>query len=40
MSWRQILYSLFILLVAGLSTLVGVLAGGIADYQAARQGNC
>jgi len=38
MSWRRVLYVLLVVAVAGLSALAGVFAGGIAVYQAVRQG--
>jgi len=38
MSWKHVLYALFVILVAGASALAGVVAGGIAVYQAVRQG--
>jgi len=37
MSWKRIFYVLVILVVAGISALSGVLAGGFAVYQAVRQ---
>ncbi len=33
MSWRRVLYVLFIVIVAGISALSGVLAGGLAVYR-------
>ena len=38
MSWKRVLYVLFVLLVAGISSLAGAVAGGVAVYQALRQG--
>jgi serine protease Do len=38
MSWKRVLYALFVVVVAGASALAGVVAGGIAVYQAVRQG--
>jgi len=34
MSWRRVLYVLFVVVVAGISALSGVLAGGLAVYRA------
>jgi len=34
MSWKHVLYALFVVVVAGASALAGVVAGGIAVYQA------
>jgi len=38
MSWKHVLYALFVVVVAGASTLAGVVAGGIAVYQSVCQG--
>ena len=37
MSWKRTLYILFVVLVAGVSALSGVVAGGVAVYSALRQ---
>jgi serine protease Do len=37
MSWRRVFYVLVVIVVAGVSALSGVLAGGFAVYQAVRQ---
>lgn len=37
MSWRHVIYALVIMIVAGVSALSGVLAGGVAVYRAVRQ---
>ncbi len=37
MSWRRVLYVLFVVVVAGISALSGVLAGGLAVYRAMSQ---
>jgi serine protease Do len=39
MSWKRIFYVLVVLVVAGVSALSGVVAGGFAVYQAVRQNN-
>jgi serine protease Do len=39
MSWKRVFYVLVILVVAGVSALSGVVAGGFAVYQAVRQNN-
>ena len=36
MSWKRIFYILFVVVVAGISALAGVIAGGFAVYQAVR----
>jgi 2-alkenal reductase len=37
MSWKHVLYALFVVVIAGASALAGALAGGIAIYQAVSQ---
>lgn len=37
MSWKRVLYALLVVVVAGISALAGVVAGGVAVYQAARR---
>jgi serine protease Do len=37
MSWKRVFYVLFVVLVAGVSALSGVVAGGLAVYSAVRQ---
>jgi S1-C subfamily serine protease len=39
MSWKRVFYVLVVLVVAGISALSGVVAGGFAVYQAVRQNN-
>ena len=36
MSWKHVLYALFVVIVAGFSALAGVVAGGVAVYRAVR----
>jgi serine protease Do len=36
MSWKRIFYALFVVVVAGVSAMSGVVAGGVAVYQAVR----
>jgi len=36
MSWKLVIFALFVVCVAGISALAGALAGGIAVYQALR----
>ncbi len=38
MSWKRVFYTLLVVVVAGVSALAGVLAGGLAVYRAVRQG--
>jgi 2-alkenal reductase len=38
MSWKHVFYAMIVVMVAGASALAGVMAGGIAVYQAVRQG--
>lgn len=37
MSWKHVLYALFVVVIAGISAMAGVVAGGVAVYQAVRQ---
>jgi serine protease Do len=37
MSWKRVFYIFFVLIVAGISASAGVVAGGVAVYQAVRQ---
>jgi serine protease Do len=37
MSWKRVVYVLFVLIVAGISALSGVVVGGMAVYQAVRR---
>jgi serine protease Do len=37
MSWKRVVFALFVVVIAGISALAGAFAGGIAVYQAMRQ---
>ena len=39
MSWKRVFYVLVVVVVAGISALTGVIGGGLAVYQAVKQGN-
>jgi serine protease Do len=39
MSWKRVFYVLVVVVVAGISALSGVIGGGLAVYQAVKQGN-
>jgi len=38
MAWKRVVYTLFVVVVAGISALSGAVAGGVAVYSAMRQG--